>query len=233
VSARGPLARVLFWAVLLCVGALALAGALALRGSGLVAVAVVGMLAGCTTAGIVREAGGRSILEPVVQVTGGSVALLLALAGITALAGGAVAALAAMVGVLGWLLGRLRRSRRGTGGRRAAGRRPAGSEGPTALPAPEPARGVAGLLVPVTALSTEALGQEWTRTTAVLAGRLDPTTRQSLVLRRGEALDELERRDPAGFARWLAAGPALGTDPAAFVRGGPVSGGTVADTDAA
>ena len=51
--------------------------------------------------------------------------------------------------------------------------------------------------------------------------------------RRQEALDELERRDPAGFARWLAAGPTLSSDPAGYVRGGPLRGDPAADTDAA
>ena len=46
-------------------------------------------------------------------------------------------------------------------------------------------------------------------------------------------LDELERRDPAGFERWLAAGPTLASDPAGYVRGGPLRGDPAADTDAA
>ena len=229
---RGPIVRVLLGAVLLCVGALALAGGLALRGSGLVAVGVVALLAGCTTAGIARERGGvsgRSVLEALVQVTAGSAVALLAVAGIAALMGGAVATSTVLAVVVGWLLARLRRDRRrGRAARGAAG--PAPSHLATLLPKDTV---MPGLLPPVSVLSTEALGQEWTRTTAVLAGRLDCDARQAVVLRREEALDELERRDPAGFARWLMAGPTLGTDPAAFVRGGPVSGGTVADTDAA
>ena len=66
-----------------------------------------------------------------------------------------------------------------------------------------------------------------------VAGRLSRAARASLVGRRDETLDELERRDPAGFARWLAAGPNTGSDPADFVRGGPAQRGPVADTDAA
>jgi hypothetical protein len=67
-------------------------------------------------------------------------------------------------------------------------------------------------------LSTRALGQEWVRTSGVLAGRLDPAVRAALVRRRQEALDELELRDPDGFARWLIAGPVPGSDPAEYVR---------------
>jgi hypothetical protein len=97
----------------------------------------------------------------------------------------------------------------------------------------EPSTGFARLLPPVETLSTAALGAEWLRTTAALAGPLDPTARQSLVGRREEALDELESRDPVGFARWLAAGSTRGSDPADYVRGGPAHQGPVADTDAA
>ena len=77
---------------------------------------------------------------------------------------------------------------------------------------------------PVTALSTAALGQEWLRTTAALAGGLDAIARRAVVERRGATLDELERRDPRGFVRWIAEGPLPGSDPAEYVRGGPVSG---------
>ena len=86
---------------------------------------------------------------------------------------------------------------------------------------------------PVAALSTRALGDEWVRTTAALAGRLSPAARAALVRRREETLDELELRDPEGFAKWLAAGPNSGSDPADYVRGGPAQRGPVADTDAA
>ena len=73
-------------------------------------------------------------------------------------------------------------------------------------------------LPPVSALSTEALGQEWVRTTTALSGPLDARTREAIVVRRQQTLDELERRDPDGFARWLAAGPVPGSDPADWLR---------------
>jgi hypothetical protein len=52
---------------------------------------------------------------------------------------------------------------------------------------------------------------------------MDPGARQSLVRRRQETLDELERRDPEGFARWLASGAAVDSDPAAYVQEGPAA----------
>ncbi|WP_051515593.1 hypothetical protein [Candidatus Blastococcus massiliensis] len=79
------------------------------------------------------------------------------------------------------------------------------------------------LLPPVGGLATDSLGQEWMRTSAALAGRLDPVVRQAVVARRATVLDELERRDPGGFARWLAAGPAPG-NPADHVRDLPAAG---------
>jgi hypothetical protein len=55
--------------------------------------------------------------------------------------------------------------------------------------------------------------------TAALPGRLNPSVRQEVVRRRADVLDELERRDPIGFARWLTAERGLRNDPADFVRG--------------
>jgi hypothetical protein len=57
---------------------------------------------------------------------------------------------------------------------------------------------------------------------------LEPAARQEIVRRRAEALDELERRAPSGFARWLTAERGLCSDPADFVRGDRTMG-----TDAA
>jgi antibiotic biosynthesis monooxygenase (ABM) superfamily enzyme len=55
-------------------------------------------------------------------------------------------------------------------------------------------------------------------TSAALATSLDPRSRAAIVRRREAVLDELERRDPAGFARWLASGPLSATDPSRFLR---------------
>jgi hypothetical protein len=77
-------------------------------------------------------------------------------------------------------------------------------------------------------MATSDLGSEWLRTTSALARQLGSGERQDIIRRRQETLDELERRDPGGFARWLAAGSAAGSDPAAFVRGDRIT-----DRDAA
>ena len=233
---RAPLPRVLRWVVVLLCGIVAVVGGLALRGPELVAVGAAGVLAGCMAAGIVRESPPgsrpRSTLETAASVGATTVGVLLLLAGTVALAGAAVAALAVVAGLVTVLLVR------GARGRRTAARPTAERAGGGTHPVPQrpvPARDTErdGLLRPVTSLTTAELGQEWTRTTAVLAGPLDSAARQAIVGRREEALDELERRDPAGFARWLAAGPTLASDPAGFVHGGRLRGDPAADTDAA
>ncbi|TFV90601.1 hypothetical protein [Blastococcus sp. CT_GayMR16] len=237
-SIARPLSRVLLGGALLGGAAFAVAGGLALGGPGLIGVGLAATLAGCTAAGIAREspaAGRGSAVESAVWAAGWTAAAVLVVAGVATVAGGTVAALAVAAGVivfLGLRLNRARRATAGTGSRR--GRQRPVHGGPTQRPVHRGGTtGLARYLQPVGALTTRALGDEWLRTTAALAGRLDPAARQSLVARREEALDELERRDPDGFARWLAAGPTPASDPAEFVRGGPVQHGPVADTDAA
>jgi hypothetical protein len=232
---RARLPRVLIWALVGLGGVLAVAGGLALRGPEVVAVGVAGVLAACMAAGIAREspAGSRtrSPLESAASVGATTVGVLLIVGGIAALAGGAVAALTVFGVVLVVLVVRVARGR-GPAARSTADR--VGSPHPsTALPARPQVTELSRLLPPVTVLTTAELGQEWTRTAAVLAGPIDAAARQALVARREEALDELERRDPVGFARWLAAGPTLASDPAGYVHGGPMRGDPAADTDAA
>jgi hypothetical protein len=238
VPVRGPLARLLSWIAALCAGALAVVGGLGLRGPGLLAVGIAGMLAACSAVGVVREApqhDRRSTVGSAVEAASWTVGLLLVLAGVAALTSGFLALLTGAVGLAAWLALRAARST-------------AGSTRPAAAP-PGPASGVEVLLLPVTppevgttsrdgtssvsGLSTPALGREWIRTTAALESRLVSADRAALVRRREETLDELERRDPAGFARWLAEGPTPGSDPAAYVQGRPVQGDPAAGTDAA
>jgi hypothetical protein len=246
VSIHGPLARVLTWTGLSVAGFLAVAGGLVLRGPGLVAVGVGGVLAGCTAAGLARESPvprQRSTLESTVQAACWTVGGLLVVAGIAALAGGAVAAMS-VAAALTVLLIRFGRQRPDAGSPVQPSVAPQWPAGPDVLlhpdPAPEGAAaperfgglGTARWRPPVADLSTRALGQEWARTTEALAGPLEPRVRAALVQRRQETLDELEVRDPDGFTRWLAVGPVVGSDPADYVRGGPRREGS-AETDAA
>ena len=216
-------------------------GGLALRPPGVVAVGVAGLLAGLTAAAIARDAPGHSFrrtVEAAAIATAATVGVLLVVSGTAALAGAAGVALLLLAVAAVWLGRVWFRTRRGE---RAAASRSGGEavidpqlrsapagHGARAAAGSDSAASVSWLLPPVAGLSTAALGDEWVHTTAALAGRLAPEVRRAIVERREAALDELERRDPAGFTRWMAGGPEPGSDPAQFVRGGPA-----ADTEAA
>ncbi|SNR39705.1 hypothetical protein [Blastococcus mobilis] len=223
---RRPFARLLWWTGTLGAGVLAVVGGLALRGPGLVGVGIAGTLAACIAVGIARDAPGRdrrSVVESAVQASCWTVGVLLGLAGAAALAGGSVALLAGGACGIAWLVRHVARSR------------PSAASGAEVLrrPVPPPAGPMAAAPSPLSALTTSALGREWMRTTAGLGGRLTPADRAALVQRRQETLDELERRDPAGFTRWLATGPASGSDPATYIHARPVRDDPTAGTDAA
>lgn len=229
-SIRRPVARALLGGAALSAGALAVVGGLALGGPGLIGVGLAAALAGCTAAGIAREAPNRakgSALEAAVWAAGCTGGVGLVVAGLSTVAGGAAAAVVvlAVLAVVALRWGRAQRAR--TAAHRG------GVAQVVRLPVTPPHAGATGdrRMAAVGALSTRALGEEWLRTSAALAGRLSPAARASLAGRREEVLDELERRDSDGFARWLLAG--AGSDPADFVRGGPAQRGPVAGTDAA
>ncbi|WP_299955996.1 hypothetical protein [uncultured Modestobacter sp.] len=197
-------------------GALAAVGGVSLGPSGLVAVVLAAMVAGCLGAGIAREGDGppsrQVALDAAWRTAAVTVAVLLALSGSVVVAGGAVTLLL-VVGVLGGLLARwaLRSLRRSRG---------------AAVAPVLPLHAVDGSWA--RGLSVSALGQEWVRSSAALPGTWDPAARQELVRRRQEALDELERRDPVGFARWLADGATVDSDPAEYVSGDPAAGSDAA-----
>jgi hypothetical protein len=229
VTVPGTLRRVLGVLLLPVAGTLAVVGGLALRAPGIVAVGVAGFLAGLTAGAIARDSPGgtwRSTFETAAFAVAGCVALLLIVSGTAVLVGGAGTALLLAALAMAWLAYTWRRSAREQKAAAAAA-----AEGPAdavhlfvVQGGEDPAR----IFPVVTALSTAALGREWIRTTAALAGGLDPAMRRSIVARRVETLDELERRDPDGFGRWIAGGPEPASDPADFVRHGPVT-----DTEAA
>jgi hypothetical protein len=226
---RGPLGRSLLGLAIGCGGVLAVAGGVVLWGPGLVAVGVAGGVSAALAAGVVRESpatGRRGVAETACLAAASTVGALLVIAGVVAVAGGVVAALVTGAGVLaGLAVVLLRRQRR----RAAAGN---GTDAAAWPPPSSAARGVAAAAPPVAGLPTSTLGREWLRSTTALTTRLQPAARAAIVRRRQETLDELERRDPDGFARWLAGGPAPGSDPAQFVRR-DVRGDQAAGSDAA
>ena len=199
---------------------IAVVGGLFLSPGALVAIGVVSLAAGCLAWGKSRETEpARRRFQPVESglIAGAAAAgVVLVITGLVVLTGGPAATLIGLGTAL--VVGLVLAVRTGAGRRRRAA--------PT---------GKVQLLRPVSALSISDIGREWVLSTAVLRSLVDPNTRQSIVRRRQDLLDELERRDPAGFARWLAAGRP-GSDPAMYLGVGPVAddrGDAAAGQDAA
>jgi hypothetical protein len=218
VSIPRLLVRVLIGLAVAGGGGMALAGGLYLRGPGLLAVAVSGALVACLAAGIARETPGprrTPPLEAAVLAGGVTVLALLVVSGTAVVSSGAVAAMLTAAAIGAAVVAAVRHGKQ-------AGRH---TRPPAAVALPDLQEADHG--GPVPGLSTRALGREWLRTTALLAGALLPADRAALVRRRQEALDELEQRDPDGFGRWLSEGGPE-TDPADYVHGERTAG-----TDAA
>jgi hypothetical protein len=214
VPVRALLTRSARAVLVLLLAALAALGGVSLGGSGLLAVVLAAIVTACLAAGIVRDGGSprprQAAVDTAWRAAVGTVAVLLVLSGCVVLAGGALTALLAGVAVGGVLVRWAVRSARTT----------SPATGATVLPLP----GVSAGTDPVRTLTVEALGREWLRTSAALGQARDAAVRQALVERRHEALDELERRDPAGFRRWLAEGATVDSDPARYVSGDPAAG---------
>lgn len=211
---------------------LAVVGALALDGSAVFGLGVATALVGAAWAGAAWEESRAGDLALVAGAraaarTGGGLlvvcgaALLVGTA--TTLIAGALLAVAAVV------------FRRPGPGRAAPAGAPLADEpeGPVVLSPLHPAApsfriGAAGsprtVLPPVRVLSSRSLGEEWLRTTALLDASPEPATREAVAARRASVLDELERRDPEGVARWLALGSDRGGNPAEFLSDEPGAG---------
>ena len=239
-SSRGVFVRCLACVALVVVGGLALVGGLSLRPAGLLAVGLAAVVTGALAAGIARESSDddlRATLDATWQTAAWTIGVLLVLSGVAALAGALVTTLVgAAAGVAGLAIWMVR-----TG---PAHRRPSSPQvavrpvPPVVRPVPPATRPAppasiarpavvtgnvvagAGAAAALGRLPIEALGREWVSTSAALGTPLDPRARAAIVRRREAVLDELERRDPDGFARWLAAGPLSATDPARYLRAG-------------
>ncbi|TFV61826.1 hypothetical protein E4P41_09100 [Geodermatophilus sp. DF01-2] len=204
-STRGPLARCLLGLGVVVGAGLAVVGGLALRPPGLVAVGLAAVVSACLAGGVVRESRPErhAIVEAAWKAGAATVAVLLVLSGTAVLGGTVLTLLVAGAAAAGWTGVWLVRTHR-------APAPPAVAEfRPPSFPLP-----------PVSSLSTGDLGREWVRTTTALNGRLDARTREAIVVRRQQTLDELERRDPDGFARWIAGVPMPGSDPSGDLRRG-------------
>jgi hypothetical protein len=196
VPIRGPVARALTGFGLLCGLVVALAGGIVLHGTPLVVVGMAAGFAACV-AYVLRDGTRATSIEAAWKAAAWTVAVIVLITGLVVLVGGTGAVLVSGVVVAGGAVWAVRATRARLG---------------RAEPVLHPAVGISPAPVPL--LPTSVLGSEWRRTTA----RLEPATRQAITRRRQDILDELECRDPAGFARWLAAGSTADSDPAAFVQ---------------
>lgn len=190
---------------------LAVLGGLFLPPGALIAIGVVSLAFGCLAWGKVRETEpDRRRFTPGESglMAGAATAVaVLVVAGLAVLAGGPAAALITgvlVLGAVGVALGRAHVTRR----------RQAAVAATPAVPL--------AVLRPVGSLTTEALGREWLLSSTVLRSLLDVAARQAVVRRRQEVLDELERRDPAGFVRWMADGRP-DSDPARYLHASPAA----------
>jgi hypothetical protein len=201
---------------MLCGSVLALASGLVLHGSGLLPVA----MAAAIVAGVVygaRRDDRAAACAAAWKAAGSTVAIIMLVVGAVVLAGGVAAAVVSGLAVAAGGAVWLRQFLRARAGNRREWNGAPRKDAALAASAPPPLwldRSPA----PVSLLTISVLSREWSRTTAALATPLEPTTRQVVIRRRQEVLDELEHRDPAGFARWLAAGATANCDPATFVR---------------
>jgi hypothetical protein len=218
--------RALIGLGVLCGAILALASSIVLHGLVLVLVVVpAGLAAGVAYSA--RDDGRAASVEAAWKAAAWTASVIVLVVGLTVLAGGAgAAAVSGLAVVTAGAVWRLKARRARHTGRGAPGPAPVMGAGD---PVPVlPALLLSPSQPPVCGLPTAVLGSEWLQTTAVLASPLETAARQAIIRRRQETLDELERRDPAGFARWLGAGATMDSDPATFVRGDRTMGSDAA-----
>jgi hypothetical protein len=82
----------------------------------------------------------------------------------------------------------------------------------------EPNREVSGPPVVAADMPTAELCLAWRRSYLVLIETPFGARRDEIVSRRRELLDELERRDHAGFVRWIDTGARAASDPGRYLR---------------
>jgi hypothetical protein len=184
-----------------CALVLTLPAAVYLHGSTLPAVMLTAALASGLAAAVVHRGprGARAALRTAATAAAGTVSAVVVLTSTAFLVGGTAASRIGLValplGAFEWLVRKHPA--------RLATRPPVLADGawrPTGL-APEQECALLADAPVAVLLSTSALGRESLRTSAGLARPLRPAMRDALAARRRELLDELERRDPAGFVR--------------------------------
>lgn len=131
---------------------------------------------------------------------------MLALAGLVVAAGvGVLTAAPALIVLAVWL----RRRRTPQASARTSAQAPAAATASTTAPMPMP--------VPLTALTNGELARRWQSSYVDLAKVRDGAGLERLCVERRRQLDEIERRDPAGFGRWIRSGYWVRGDSAPFL----------------
>ena len=74
--------------------------------------------------------------------------------------------------------------------------------------------------VGLAAMTTDEICRRWQRSYWALRDVASIRRRGAIVVLRGDLLDELERRDPAGFAQWLRTEPRPVSDPGRYLAAG-------------
>jgi len=221
------------WVVLAAVG-----GALNIAAHGWSATIGIAVVVGCLCAGFHYnrpDRRGRSPHDGLLLVAGVAAVITISTAGwVTALGAGGLLLLAVAVlswpGTYSYLASRPQiqawRHRLEPPSADPAPRdRPATSDLGTAVTLPATPEPVAAPPVephaPVSTLTDEELCQAWRasfRTLEQLLVASDTARQAQLISRRQQYLDELERRHPNGFARWLASGARPAGDPSRFLQ---------------
>jgi hypothetical protein len=224
VITSGPVTRALTGLGLSGMMILALASCLVLHGSALVWVGMAAALAASVGYGSPHPSRAAAVAAAG-QAAAGAVGSIMIVTGAEVVGGAVMVALVIGLGVVvGGAVWLPRAMRARSAPRRGSGGGATGGGLTPAAPVPM-AASLAPSSTPVSLMATLALGREWSRTSAALAFWLEPAARRMFVQRRQDLLDELERRDPAGFARWLVSAPDGNNDPAAFVQGSRIKDG--------
>ena len=186
--------RVGTWVI---VGTLALLGLVTVGAAVLVPAVVAAVAGGLVGWAMARYRSVRpsATLLAVLAYAGATAVGVLAIAGLAVLAGpGAIPAVCALAGALVWT--RRRRSPHPTT------TAPALPDGPS-----------------LTGLTNAQLARQWQTSYADLAAARDPWTLERVCTLRRRQLDEIERRDPTGFHRWISSGYWVRGDSAPFLGG--------------
>jgi MFS family permease len=213
--------RLIWYAVATILAAFGIVFAVAVFGFAVLALALTGAVMGCSV--LMISAGGEwtPTRRSQLKVVGAIGALILTVvAGLGSVLGGPAVELVIVCAiaspwVLSWGAAQVSRLTAGPVDRRAPA--PSTASDPTISKVNRPrTRQDAD----PHSMSNEDLWLAWRRSFALVNGAHTATERAQAAELRRRYLDELERRDPAGFERWIAAGARAASDPGRYMTHG-------------